>query len=888
MTLNRYSRLHVSFFLAALLTGVFSVSHGQDSLVQTGLDPSGLHERPGGLRLEQSIPGYSHHPHDDMKHGYPEHKMSKEGQPLHWYTDRHVMDRHVNDRHAAYAQRDKIIHVTDYLYRMPEIREAYETYLRLRDEAPEELFVMQQIAEYDVGDTRLFFVYNLDESEPGSAVYDEILFELRAAGEKSEIWVEQAELAPGKIDEPVVEAIMEALEERTPPRSVNPDQGIILNNIDIFAMGDPSRVPNPDGTGVVKILITNVQDGWDPDEGGGFTAGFFNPADLAPRTVNRNSNEAAILYINSYPGIYTDDEPANPSRPLNTVAHEFQHLIQAGRGNLITFMDEGQSEIAEILNGFNARSMVFLDSPDEVSGNVESQSADGFLRWRRGEKEVLEDYQRAQLFHSYLYERVGVDAVGSLTQSGSGNPWVQYQNMLNNAGSGLGFRRVLSDFYVANWLNDPTLSDGRFGYTLPQQTVVRVTNPGQRYDAEARPWVRNEPVSLQYGGAKYIHWRHVQDLSLSISSPSEIYHYVIAVSEGGDGDPEVIEMDGSDLFLEGMYSSIVLVSVNTLIQSISNFGSRLFTYTADWIPSDLRVVDISYAVKPTAGFVPFPFEYNPDTKFRGISVRVDPEYEGVLQGVDFQLWHTEEAVRGNGTLLVSLTESHLRSGQGADAVFAPQSEIAYLTIDFADLNPGMNSVDFSEFDITMAAERNYHFVFVLYDESEDGRLLFTFDQGSNEKSDQNYYPVRTLLAGFNRDGDLTGWSRLIGNDENVNDNDNKNLLMTTRILSRVPLNDGIPELPETDRFELLSNYPNPFNSQTVIRFNVPASVEGDSRVLIELYDILGRRVQTLMDDSRQAGAHQVLFAPGNLASGIYVVRMLAGGTSDAHKIMYLK
>ncbi len=869
MALNRYSWLIIATLLAVMLPGMLSLSHAQDE----------VRSQPAGSLLDRT--GAVEAP----RMGVP---SIVRGEDRHHHSDSHLQDHKHWNSYPVDDHYYKVIHVTDYLYRIPEIREAYEAYLRLKNEAPEELMVMEQVVTYVVGDTRMFKVYNLEESEPGSVVYDEVLFELRAIGEKSEIWVEQAELEPGKIDDQVVDAIMVALEVRTPPRSVNPEQGIIMNNIDIFAMGNPGLVPDPDGTGVVKVLISDIQDGWDPDEGGGFTAGFFNPADLAPRTVNRNSNEAAILYINSYPGIYTDDQPANPNRPLSTVAHEFQHLIQAGRGNLITFMDEGQSEVAEIFNGFNARSMVFLNEPDEVSGKVDSQSKDGFLRWRRGEQKVLNDYQRAQLFHSYLYERVGVEAVGRLTQSGPGNPWVQYQNMLNNAASGLEFRRVLSDFYVANWLNDPELSDGRYGYTLPQQSVVRVTNPGQRYDAEARPWIRNETVSLQYGGAQYTSWRHVQDLSLSLNTPSEITHYVIAVSEDDAGMPEVMEMDGSDLFMEGMYSSVVLVSVNTVVQSVANFGSRQFTYSAEWIPSDVRVVDVTYAVKPTAGFFTFPYVFSAEIVFRGLSVRVDPEYDGVLQGVDFSLWHTEESVEGSGTLRVSMTESFLSRGVGAGAVFVPGKEISYIDIDFEDLNPGQNSVDFSDFDIEMEAKRNYHLFFRIVNESQDAQLQFTFDQGSNDTSDRNYYPVRTLLAGYNPAGELSGWSRLQGSDDNDQDNDNKNLVMTTRIMSRVPLNDGYPELPESDRFELLSNYPNPFNSQTSIRFNIPNKVEDATRVRIELYDIIGRRVMTLLDENRQAGAQEILFDAGNLVSGIYIVRMLAGGSSDVHKIMFLK
>ncbi len=821
-----------------------------------------------------------HHDASGHDHGHANHSQRSAGSGVHHSG--------IDIYHVG-RQEEKIIHFTDYLYRQPEIREAYEAYLRMKREAPEELQVMAQTVTHSVGDTRNFFVYSIAESEPGSAVYDEILFELRAIGDKSEIWVEVEEIGPGKIDDNVVSAMMEALEERTPPMSVNPDQGIILNNIDIFAMGNPALVPDPDGTGVVKVLISNLNDGWDPEEGGGFTAGFFNPADLSPRTVNRNSNQAAVLYINSYPGIYSDDQPANPNRPLSTVAHEFQHLIQAGRGNLITFMDEGQSETAEIFNGFDARSMVFLNDPNEVSGNVETQNADGFLRWRTGQQTVLNDYQRAQLFHGYLYERIGVDGVGRLTQSGPGNPWVQYQNILNNAGSGLDFRNVLTEFYVANWLNDPGLGDGRYGYTLPQLAGVRVNSPGRRFGTEERSWIRNEPVTLRYGGAKYTEWRHVQDLSVRVSSPPEIIHYLIVDEEGVEGPPEVIRLNGNEFVGDGMFRSATLVSVNTVVQSTTNFGSRQFLYSAEWIPSEIRVVDISYAVKPTAGYVPIPLNFSAETTFKGISVRVDPQYEGILQGVDFTLWHTSESVEGTGTLQVILTDSRRSSGQGPDAIYVPDEVIAFREIDFSDLRPGLNPVDFSADEITLDADRNYHFYFRVADQSEDAQLLFAFDQGSNDKSDLNYYPVRSMLGGYSTaTGNLTGWSRLLGNPDNANDNDNKNLIMTARVLSRVPLDEDVPDRPVSERFELLYNYPNPFNMETLVSFNIPASVEEEVRVRVDVYDILGRRVRTLMDENRSAGKQDVIFNADGLSSGIYILRMVAGGSADSHKLMLLK
>ena len=71
-----------------------------------------------------------------------------------------------------------------------------------------------------------------------------------------------------------------------------------------------------------------------------------------------------------------------------------------------------------------------------------------------------------------------------------------------------------------------------------------------------------------------------------------------------------------------------------------------------------------------------------------------------------------------------------------------------------------------------------------------------------------------------------------------------------------------------DNFELMGNYPNPFNPVTVIPFTLPMQAD----VLIEVFDISGRRVARITDRQYEAGHHQVSFDAGSLASGVYLIR----------------
>ncbi len=73
------------------------------------------------------------------------------------------------------------------------------------------------------------------------------------------------------------------------------------------------------------------------------------------------------------------------------------------------------------------------------------------------------------------------------------------------------------------------------------------------------------------------------------------------------------------------------------------------------------------------------------------------------------------------------------------------------------------------------------------------------------------------------------------------------------------------EIDQPNVFYLGQNYPNPFNPSTNIKFSVPA----DGNVSLKIYDILGKEVNTLVDEFKQAGTFDVTFDGSNLSSGVY-------------------
>ncbi|MFN3345700.1 MAG: T9SS type A sorting domain-containing protein, partial [Chloroherpetonaceae bacterium] len=89
-----------------------------------------------------------------------------------------------------------------------------------------------------------------------------------------------------------------------------------------------------------------------------------------------------------------------------------------------------------------------------------------------------------------------------------------------------------------------------------------------------------------------------------------------------------------------------------------------------------------------------------------------------------------------------------------------------------------------------------------------------------------------------------------------------------------------------EKFELAQNYPNPFNPTTVIMYQLPLS----SDVKLEVFDVLGRKVATLVNARQEAGSYVANFNASayNLTSGVYFYRLQAGNFTETKKMMLVK
>lgn len=95
--------------------------------------------------------------------------------------------------------------------------------------------------------------------------------------------------------------------------------------------------------------------------------------------------------------------------------------------------------------------------------------------------------------------------------------------------------------------------------------------------------------------------------------------------------------------------------------------------------------------------------------------------------------------------------------------------------------------------------------------------------------------------------------------------------------------------PQPTVVHLAPNYPNPFNAQTTI----PYALSEQTQVRLEIFNMMGQRVRTLVDEEQQPGSYLALWGgedetDGELASGVYFYRLRAGALDQMQRMTLLK
>jgi hypothetical protein len=277
-----------------------------------------------------------------------------------------------------------------------------------------------------VGDTWLWYIWDLS----GYPVATLKPCTVRGMGANSYVVVDDDEWNVS-IDQADVDRIVDHFENQSVGNF--PDEGIWTLNTSHF--GDP---PNPlDGLDRIFLLYYRFNIAAD---------GYFWIFDQFPDgTQPFASNEADVVYLATDSG-----QPAS-NYMLAVAAHEFQHMIHYNHDpNEDSWVDEGLGELAMWLFG----------NPDTISSfnsNPDNSLTDWGGQWA--------DYIQTYLWTLYAYEQFGGQPTIWDLVHNPGNGMNGYLTTLIGQGFNVLMEDVFGDWSVANYLDDPDMASGQYGYT---------------------------------------------------------------------------------------------------------------------------------------------------------------------------------------------------------------------------------------------------------------------------------------------------------------------------------------------------------------------------------------------------------------------------------------
>ena len=697
----------------------------------------------------------------------------------------------------------------------------------------------------DEGDERFFFVYDFNTEN-----FTPVEFRLVRKGALTQIWFEIDEIDNGHLNTAVADSMFKYLEEKSNQFSFNPNKGIIeLSN---EYLGDP---PNYDGDGVVDFLITDIKDGWSPETGGGYTGGFFYGVDqnTDPGAGGSfRSNERDVLYIDSYPGI-SNGEEINPLRPLATLSHEYQHLIHynynSGAQSEITFINEAQSNFASLLSRY---------FPHSSYGGYLADTNIPLFQWSSG-NDVLVDYGRAASFASYMWDQLGFENSGSLTQNPlSGRAGIT--STFTGLDAPFTFEEFLVNWSIANLINDKNISS-LYGYDHPFLTNLEAS---VRFN---EPNIDEQTIKVENGASQYIGFQQVKNLEISISSANTGVSEIRIVTNLA-GDVEVNTLSSGSTFTtpaEQSYDQVYIVLVNT---STTENEPLEFTVSANGEQS-YNLTTVSTFEENIKFYWPVPYENDSGVGRLGFSNQYTIDSDALIHSLELYITSGQGAdgeqigVKGNGTLrLAAYTDQNGEPGE----------VIAADSIDFSQIGSGWQTFNVTDWDVVLEQGTNIHIVYEIIVPTLDrdvNSIPLRLDDGTGVQNVTHVVTGPDEFADMFNDTDTNGqhgvWNRLILADAVITDTEELGFTQ-----------------PES--FQLSQNYPNPFNPTTNIDFALPQAMD----VEIQVYNALGQEVATLVNSSMPAGSHSVTWNAQDMASGLYIYRLVAGDFTQTKKMVLMK
>jgi len=770
---------------------------------------------------------------------------------------------------------DKVVHLTPELMRSDEGRAALTELRRLKAQGLLSKGGNQGSSALTPGTERSF---NVQDFTNGGQFYGES-FTLMVSEPRFNLWVATSELSTngGNLVESDWQSFAEALGHSTPADSWNPDMGII--EIDETVFGSPSDI---DGNGKVDILLHDIKDGYTPSNGL-YTAGYFQPADLI---ASQSGNGADIVHLDTYPAIYRADGSRGSSEGvLQTMAHEYQHLIFAfNKASAdLTFIDEGLAEWAEVVTGYTPRSITYLNQATEIALPL--------LSWRDNSTEPYggpqsEDYQRGGLFHHYLAERLGTEIVGGIARQNRSGA-LNYDKMLTDIGlDGSFMRDLVQGFHVANLINDQTLNPA-YGYDSSVRSSVKAAG-FQTIDG-AQTTTSRTSGNLNSGSVRYLRWSQVGSFTIDITASSggdRLMPVLLVKPAFGTMERVFPEVGGEPTSVSGNFEEVYLVLPHV---DLGTSATASFTVNATWntFSGSAQFESVVYengeAATDNGSLIGYGLggglsvSLPAETEFANVfeipegaalsSVEVAMLFFDNLNGIspssdvrDFTLKIYGDQDGEPGGLILS------KQLPWVAGISTP--ELTYQTVDLSNDLPVLENHQGRVYvSVSDAGTDDNHIFLPLSNAQLSGSVSPSF----------MYYEFSNSGLGWASFDDVQD-----GSGTSVFEGYVLPIRATINLIGGATDTESDDVLPQT--LTLQQNYPNPFNPSTKISFSLPTT----SDVQLEVYDLLGRNVATLVSGSLPAGQHEVGFDASDLTSGLYLYTITAGSQRMSRTMTLIK
>jgi predicted outer membrane repeat protein len=252
------------------------------------------------------------------------------------------------------------------------------------------------------------------------------------------------------------------------------------------------------------------------------------------------------------------------------------------------------------------------------------------------------------------------------------------------------------------------------------------------------------------------------------------------------------------------------------------------------------------------------------------------------------------------------------SGDYALAENSPCVGTGYYGVNMGALGVGCGTYNFPPTDFSLSEPSNNAQITIDESNMNDGYITFSWGESSDANGDSLYYLVRSASAEIGDHGMDTNATSITVSYVDIIEDMSENNVTAAALEWTVYVTDGIDTVeadnaPFTieidganalrtylegllpDEFALRQNYPNPFNPITTLRYDLPEN----SYVNVTVYDMLGRKVKTLINQTQDAGYRSVIWDATNdygkpISAGIYLYQIQAGGYTSTKKMVLLK